>query len=72
LLCVEQASAWWGTGHLLVAKIAQDLLETQNPGAFKAALDQLSLYTQNKDEGDHPFVECATYADDIKGKGGHF
>ena len=23
-------------------------------------------------EGDHPFVECATFADEIKGKGGRY
>jgi hypothetical protein len=34
---VDSANAWWGTGHLLVARIANDLLETQAPDVLKNA-----------------------------------
>jgi len=30
-VCVNSASAWWGTGHLLTARIAYDLLQKQAP-----------------------------------------
>lgn len=72
LLCVNQASAWWGTGHLLVARIAFDLLENEAPEKLQLAQALLDKYSKNSDEGKHSFVECATYADDIKGKGGAF
>jgi len=61
--------AWWGTGHLLVARIAQYHLENQDPETLKAAIDILSVLTKTGDEynltkeRDHPFVECATYMD---------
>jgi hypothetical protein len=71
-LGVEQAQAWWGTGHLLTARVAFDLLEKESPSALKAAEDVLSLYKKNTNEGQHAFVECSTYADDVKGKGGSY
>lgn len=67
-------NAWWDQGHLLTARRAFDLLSTENPSVLKAAQNMLvSLKTNYPDitfsEKDHPFVECATFADVIKGHG---
>ena len=56
---------------LIVARYAQTILEAENPAALSAALDELSTLTKShlsltKGENDHPFTECATFADDIK------
>ena len=71
-LAVDQAQAFWGTGHLIVSRIAHDLLASQNPRSLAAAESLLSVYKTNKSEGSHAFVECATYADDVKAHGGAF
>lgn len=67
------AEAFWGTAHLLVANRAQYLLEQESPDALNAALAVLAPlaqdYPQLLEEGDHPFTECATFADNIKGDG---
>jgi len=69
----SQVEAFWGTAHLLVARKAQDLLETSNPDVLNAALTELAVlkkyYSDLCTENNHPFTECATFADDIKGKG---
>jgi len=71
---VAYANAFWGTGHLIVARQAQAILEQNNPAALQAALNQLvALKTDypslTTDEGAHPFTECALFADNIKGMG---
>jgi len=70
-------NAWFGTGHLLVARIAEDILETSAPDQLakvNAILKTLeSADSQGtKNEGKHAFVECATYADDFKYHGGFY
>ena len=57
-----------------VARRAQAILEDEAPEVLAACLDALvplqeyysSLTTS---EGNHPFTECASFADEIKGKG---
>ncbi len=58
-----------------VARIAFDKLQSENPSALNAANDLLKVYSQAQPsmthlEGEYPFVECATFADEIKAKGG--
>jgi len=69
--------AWWGPGHLLVARIAQDILEKESPATFDKVLTILHAlkindpgYTEAEDK--HPFVECAVMADNIKYRGGGY
>jgi hypothetical protein len=74
---IGATNAWWGTGHLLVARIANNLLEKQSPSTLSNVESllkvlELSDPTYTKDEGNHPFVECTTFADDIKNKGGAY
>lgn len=70
-------NAWFGTGHLLVARIAHDILRETNPETLESVEILLSVLTKTnstwtKDENKHPMVECATFADNIKGMGGRF
>lgn len=60
---------------LLVARIAYDILSKEAPDALAAANKMLDIYAKSEPsmvslEGDYPFVECATFADEIKSKGG--
>ena len=76
-LIVNQANAWWATGHLLVARIAQTLLEKQDPDTFKKINDILAPLKESdpKDtstENLYPFVECSVFADNIKRTFGSF
>jgi len=69
-LLFTSAQAWWGTGHMLVARIAYDKLQKENPSLVTRAnsvLSYLSSFTTL--EKSYPFVECATFADEIKSKG---
>ena len=63
--------------NFLVARIAYDHLDSTPQG--KAALDKatqlLKVYSSKYPsmtnlEGSYPLVECATFADEIKAKGG--
>ena len=67
--------AWWDKGHLLVARIAQDILEKESPETLQNIENLLGILKKSdpdltKKEGKHPMVECAIFADDIKYKGG--
>lgn len=71
------AKAWSATGHLLVARIAQDILAKESPETIKEVENILSVLKQSKPtqtakENNHPLVECTTFADDIKYAGGGF
>ena len=60
-----------------VARVAYNQLLKESPSALQAANDLLKVYSDadpsmTKLEGDYPFVECATFADEIKAKGGSF
>ena len=57
---------------MLIARIAYDKLMQESPEVMDRAngiLSYLADFTSM--EKDHPFVECATFGDDIKGKGWH-
>jgi hypothetical protein len=67
--------AWSINGHLFVANIAQDLLEKNSPSSLNSALNMLTYLaaynaTLTVGEGSYPYVESATFADDIKYHGG--
>lgn len=74
LALLGQAQAWWGNGHLLVARVAYELLDQETIDQTEQILAILkqSDPSWTKLEGDHPFVECVTFADDIKYKGGSY
>lgn len=54
-----------------MARYAETILERENPTALANALAELDSLTKThasltKGESDHPFTECATFADDVK------
>jgi hypothetical protein len=58
----------------LAARRAYDLLQVENPAALEAANLALAPLKRHYpditfSENNYPFVECATFADVIKGKG---
>lgn len=76
LVCVlHTATAWWDEAHIITARIAYDFLLTEDPEALDAANAMLAVLTADSDilalkhENLHPFVECAPFADTIKGQG---
>lgn len=59
----------------LVANIAENRLLENSPDSYQQAVDLLKTLeaynaTLTYREVNHPFVECATFADDIKYHGG--
>lgn len=76
VLC-SQTHAFWQYGHLYVARVAYDHLQftIQGRAALQGANDLLKIYKNARpdmivSEGNYPFVECATFADEIKEKNG--
>jgi len=74
---VNGASAWWGKGHLLTARVAFDVLQKEGQDTIDNVLNGLAVLeasdpNNTKLEGKHPFVECVTYADEMKSKGGSY
>ena len=70
-LFISVAQAWSINGHMMVANIAQNLLEDRSPDSLKAANKMLTYLAKHDSsfvvhEGDHAFVETATFADDMK------
>lgn len=73
LMFLATIRAWNLQTHMIIARIAYDILEKESPGALRIAEEILSLYTDDiikEDEGEYPFVECVAYADIIKYRGG--
>ena len=73
VLFLEAIRAWNLQTHMIIARIAYDILEKESPDALRIAEEILSLYSDDvtrEEEGLHPFVECVTYADMIKYRGG--
>jgi hypothetical protein len=70
-LLAGQANAWWGTGHLLTARIAYDrLIALDREDVIELVETELSVLDSFVHiEKNHPFVEAATFADWIKNAG---
>ena len=67
---LASVQAWWGTGHMLTARVAYDLLMEENPEVVDWVETELATLAQFITvEKDHPFVEAATFADFIKNSG---
>jgi len=69
-------NAFWEFGHIFVARVAHDMLQSTRDGrvALAKANDLLRVYSSAnpsmiRSELNYPFVECATFADQIKEKG---
>jgi hypothetical protein len=73
----NEAKAWWANGHLFVARIAYELLQKDSAVVIDDVNEILDVLKKSdpswtKKEDQHPFVECVTFADDIKYKGGSY
>lgn len=69
LAILGATNCWHGTGHYLVAYIAQAELIKSGPEALKWCNDLLLPYVQYCGENLYPFVEAATWADKVKDQG---
>ena len=76
---LSTANAWWDEAHLITAKIAYDILLEEDPAALDAANTVLAQLKKDgsdipalSKEKNYPFVECAPFADTIKGQGYSF
>lgn len=75
---LNRANAYWGHGHVLVARIAYEGLKQEAPAALDSVNKVLSQLTGSthadltRYEGKYPFVESATLADKCKPTGGAF
>lgn len=75
---IPAVTAWWDNAHLLTARIAYDILQTEAPQALAGANEVLAVLKATSDipaltkEKNYPFVECAPFADTIKGQGYSF
>lgn len=71
---LASVNAWSGPGHLLTARVAYETLLRKSPSTISKVEQILShLHKSNPElvvEDKHPFVECATFADNIKYHGG--
>ena len=72
LLSVTSVQAWWGTAHMIVARIAEKQLSEEQPevlAAVLAVLKQSTFANYLHLEDRYPLVESATFADQIKRAG---
>ena len=77
ILCILSLAsivgAWNGETHLLIARMAYDILKKESPTALNKAESLLRIYSDSltkEHEGKYPFVECVTLPDDNKRRGG--
>ena len=73
---IAGVNAWWDKGHLIAARIAYDHLAAESPAALESANELLAILKDSsagplalEKENNYPFVECAPFADTIKGQG---
>lgn len=69
----SSVSAWKYQSHIMVARLAYDILQKENPKALAGAekiLSAMAGETITNSEDKYPFVECASFADQVKYKGG--
>ena len=65
-LLLAPINAWWGTAHMIVARIAENDLAANNPDVLESVLKVLKQSTFSQylhQEGNYPLVESATFAD---------
>jgi len=65
-LALVPASAWWSTGHMIVARIAYDELKMNNPAVLETATTKLETLKPYSHDGKYTFIEAATWPDSIK------
>lgn len=66
ILMTTPAFAWWGTAHLIIAKIAENELQRLDKDYYNHIKSKIEILTQFSREKDYTFIESATWADDNK------
>jgi len=66
VLLVLQASAFWSTGHMMVALAAENELKAKHAAVYTKVMADLMELAKYSPEKDHNFAESATWADDNK------
>ena len=74
---LDQTNGWWGNGHLLTSRVAFEILQKDSPDTVTQVENILKVLkvsdpSWTKSEDTHPMIECVTFADDIKHKGGAY
>jgi len=75
ILLIGTISAWNGETHLLIARMAYDILKKDDPTTLAKAEALLRKYSDKltkEHENMYPFVECVTLPDDNKRVGGGY
>ena len=67
LLLVAPALAFWSTGHMLIANIAELELKNKHPDIHAIVTKDVDILHGFSKEKGHGFVESSTWADDNKG-----
>lgn len=70
---IASVLAWNSETHLLTTRLAYDILKKEAPEALTKAEELLAKYSDDitaEREGNYKFVECVTWADDSKRRGG--
>lgn len=69
ILLLSQTMAFWSTGHMIIAMIAENELKDKYPAIYTKVMSDLNEIKQYSLESTHNFVESATWADDNKSIG---
>ncbi len=72
-LAVTEIVAFNSETHMMINRLAYDILHKENPSALRKATYRLRQYTDSftvKTDEHYPFVESVTWADDSKRHGG--
>lgn len=68
LIALYQVTCWWENGHMMVAQIAEILLQKNSPKVYAFANDLVHAMNGLDSDIDNTFVTCASWPDDIKDK----
>jgi len=73
-IVLTAVSCWKFTSHFIISRIAHDILKEEDSFCLWEVEQELKILersypTWTEKEGDHPMVECSTFADDVKWKG---
>lgn len=69
LIVISNANAWFNTGHMVIAQIAQLILKEEAPEIYQAAMDILTPFKDYCGEDKNVFVEAAVWPDKVKSDG---
>mmetsp|Transcript_26124 Transcript_26124/g.30172 ORF Transcript_26124/g.30172 Transcript_26124/m.30172 type:complete len:183 (-) Transcript_26124:375-923(-) len=63
---ITTASAFWDTGHMIIARIAYDQIKKISPFTLYTVEQKITVLQNFSNEGKYPFVESSIWADENK------